>query len=1037
MRKIYMLMCCLLSLQASVSLAQTVDKVTISGTVMDEKGEELPGVTIIVKDATSINTVSDEEGRFRLQNIEKGSTVIFKFVGFLDYSYVATESKDKLRIGLKENVSALQEVVVVAHGTQRKVTTTGAVTTVSVKDLQIPATSVSNMLGGRVPGIVAVTRSGEPGNDFSEFWIRGISTFGASSAALILVDGVEGDLNNIDPMDIESFSVLKDASATAVYGIRGANGVVIITTKRGKAGSLKINARGSTTYSHSARMPDYLGSYDYARLANEARLSRGLAPQYTSAEVELFKTGLDPDLYPNVDWRDVILNDYARFDQFNVNLSGGGTNARYYMSMGYMGKDGLFSQDKDITKYDANSRYTKLNFRANIDVDLTKSTKLGLNLDNAIVKNNTPGGGQIDTKELWNALSAITPASVPVRYSNGNVSAYGLTGNRLTPYYLINYTGYNKLSSNVANVKLNLNQDLNSILTGLSANALASFTYTANHTTRLTKLGSEAFRPGPNGGRANDGSLVTLRSITSVNPVYGQPSVARRQSYVEARVNYARTFNERHNVTGLVHAYRQQDAASDADYAIFSQNVIPVRFQALSARATYGYKDTYLLEANIGLSGSENFQPGEQYGVFPALSAGWVPSNYDWWKENLSLVNFFKLRGSWGQVGNASIRNPDDNNRLVRFPYQTILEPTSSDWGLGFVETRLGTEGLKWQTSTKYDLGADIKLFKDRIELITDVFLTDADDIYQQRVTLPEEVGAAQSPWLNAGSMRSWGFDGSLAYNQTVNKDFQFTLRGNLTFSRNKVSHWEQSGINFPYQSFTGVPFGVQRGLIALGLFKDEADIASSPTQTFMTNYMPGDIKYKDVNNDGIINTDDRVPLKYSNVPRAIYGFATSATWKKWNFNVFFTGQDQVSYFLGGAGYYPFSGELSGNLLQMVGDDGNRWIPASVSGNPATENPNARFPRLSYGENANNNRASTHWLADASFLRLKTAEIGYRFDGAWLKRRTGISAINLSLFGDNLAVWDKLKIWDPEQASDNGSVYPMQRTYTLQMNLNF
>ncbi|MFD2162761.1 SusC/RagA family TonB-linked outer membrane protein [Paradesertivirga mongoliensis] len=1037
MKKFYiMLICCLLILQTSVLSAQTAEKLTISGTVMDEKGEELPGVTIVVKDATSINAVSDEEGRFKLQNIEKGATVIFRFVGFHDYSYVVTESKDKLRIGLKENVSALQEVVVVAHGTQRKVTTTGAVTTVNVQDLQIPATSLSNMLGGRVPGIVAVTRSGEPGNDFSEFWIRGISTFGASSAALILVDGVEGDLNNIDPVDIESFSVLKDASATAVYGIRGANGVVIITTKRGKAGALKISGRASNTFSHSARMPEYLGSYDYARLANEARLSRGLAPQYTSAEVELFKTGLDPDLYPDVSWRDVILNDYARSDQYNVNLSGGGTNARYYMSIGYMGKDGLFSQDNNITKYDANSRYTKLNFRANIDVDLTKTTKLGLNLDDAIVKNNTPGGGQIDTRGLWNALSAITPASVPVRYSNGNVAAYGLTGNQLTPYYLINYTGYNRFSSNVANVKLNLNQDLNSVLNGLTANVLASFTYTANHTALLTKRGAEAFRPGPNGGRANDGSLVTLRSITSVDPFYDQPSVARRQSYVEARFNYNRTFNK-HNVTGLIHAYRQQDAASDANYSIASQNVIPVRYQALSARATYGFNDTYLFEANIGLSGSENFQPGDQYGIFPALSAGWVPSNYAWWKERLSVVNFFKLRGSWGKVGNASIRNPADNNRLVRFPYQTIVQQTISDWGLGFLETRVGTKGLKWQTSTKYDVGADVRLFHDKIDLVADVFLTDAQDIYQQRVTLPEEVGAAQSPWLNAGSMKSWGFDGSLAYNQTINKDLRFTLRGNLTFSRNKVTHWEQSGVNFPYQSFTGVPYGVQRGLIALGLFKDEADIASSPTQTFMANYLPGDIKYKDVNNDGIINTDDVVPLKYSNVPRAIYGFATSVTWKKWNFNVFFTGQDQVSYFLGGPGYYPFSGELSGNLLQMVGEESNRWIPASVSGNPATENPNARFPRLSYGANANNNRASTFWLADASFLRLKNAEIAYRFDSDWLKRRVGISTINLSLIGDNLAVWDKLKIWDPEQASENGSVYPMQRTYTLQMNLNF
>lgn len=1039
MKKIYTLfLLCLVGLYSTSVLGQT-GKLSLSGTVMDEKGIELPGVSIFVKNNTSIRSSSDRDGRFRLQNLEKGSTVIFRFVGFIDYQYVVNESKEKLRVGLKEDVSSLQEVVVVGRGTQRKVTTTGAVTTVNVSDLQVPATSVSNMLQGRVPGIIGVTRSGEPGKDFSEFWIRGISTFGASSAALILVDGVEGDLNNIDPTDIEGFSILKDASATAVYGIRGANGVVIVTTKRGKAGPLKIEFKANSSLSHSARQPDYLGSFDYGRLANEARLSRGLLPVYTGAELELFKSKLDPDLFPDVNWRDVILKDNTRADQYNLNLRGGGTNARYYMSLGYLNKQGLFNMDKNATKYDANTNYSKFNFRANIDVDLGKTTKLGLNLDDAIVRNNTPGGANVSSQSLWNAQAAITPLSVPVRYSNGNIAAYGANGTLLTPYYILNYSGYNKFSENAVNVKLNLEQDLNSFIKGLSARGLFSFTYTADLSATLIQNGIDAYRP-VQGGRANDGSLITTRSVTkSTSPSYGQPTSGKRQTYIEAQLNYNRTFNTAHAVSGLMHVYRQEDASSTADYGIASQNVVPVRYQAFSARATYGYKDTYLLEANVGFSGSENFRPGEQYGIFPAFSAGFVPSNFDWWKNNLRAVNFLKIRGSWGKVGNASIREQLSNGtwRSVRFPYQTIITPGASDWGASLSETRVGSEGLKWQTSTKYDLGADINLFKDRFELKADVYLTKAKDIYQPRTTLPEEVGAAQSPYLNTGSMDSWGFDGNLGYNQDIGKNFKYTIRGNLTFARNNVTHWEQAGINYPYQSFTGVPFGVQRGLVAMGLFKDQEDIASSPRQTFMNNYLPGDIKYRDVNNDGIINTDDVVPLNYSDVPRLIYGLAASANWKKWNFNIFFTAQDQVNYFLGGTGYYPFVAEDQGNVLTLVGDNNNRWIPASVSGDAATENPNARFPRLTYGPNANNNRASTFWMADASFIRLKNAQIGYKIDGNWLKSRTGISSLSLNLIGDNLAVWDKVKLWDPEQASGNGAVYPLQRMYTLQMYLNF
>ena len=1004
---------------------------TISGTVMDVNGKEIPAVSIGLKGVTGRGTSTDNDGHFRMENVPAGAVLVFSHINYSNYELPVPGPKDKIKVVLEQKISSNDEVVVVGRGAQRKITTTGAVTIVDPKDLQLPATSVSNMLGGRVPGIISVTRSGEPGSDFSEFWVRGISTFGASSAALVLIDGVEGNLNNIDPSDIESFAILKDASATAVFGVRGANGVVTITTKRGKAGTLKVNFRANTTLTRSARMPEYVDSYNYALLANEARKARGQSQIYSDVELELFKTGLDPDLYPNVNWRDVILKDQARYDQYNLNVSGGGTNARYYMSLGYLNKEGIFKQDHSVHKYDVNTNYKKFNFRANTDVDLTRTTKLSLLMDDAIVKQGAPAYNT-DNSYLWAAQANIVPVAVPIKYSNGQLAAYGAGGTDLTPYYLLNYTGFRKTDANTINAKLNIDQDLRFITAGLSARGLFSWTYSGTNTATHAKIGADAYRQI---GRANDGSLVTIRSITANVPTYNQAAGVTRSMYMEAQLNYSRRFNNVHNVSGLVHYYRQEDITSNvAAYEIPYMSIIPLRTQTVSARATYSYKDIYLLEGNLGYSGSENFKPGEQYGLFPAVSAGWVPTQYDWVRNHLAFLDYFKIRGSVGKVGNSKIVN--NNNLLVRFPYQTILSSGANSWGQTLTESKVGTDNLKWQTSLKYDLGLEMKLFHNAVDLIVDLFKTDARDIYQQRVTIPEEVGAAQSPYLNTGSMRSWGADGTLGITRQIKKDLIVTVRSNFTFSRNKVTHWEQTGINYPYQSYTGVPYGVQRGLIALGLFEDVADIASSPRQTFMNNYLPGDIKYKDVNGDGLINTDDVVPLNYSNVPRVVMGFASVVNYKKWSMNVLFTRQSKVSYFLGGTGYYPFSGQSTGNVLTIVADPANRWIPSSMADKGIPENSNARFPRLTYGDNPNNNRSSTFWLADASFWRLQNAEINYRWESGLL-RKCGINAATFSLLGANLAVWDNVKLWDPEQASSNGAAYPLQRTYTLQLYLNF
>ena len=893
------------------------------------------------------------------------------------------------------------------------------------------------MLGGRVPGIIAVTRSGEPGNNFSEFWIRGMSTFGASSSALVLIDGIEGNINDLDPADIESFSILKDASATAVYGTRGANGVVVVTTKRGKAGKLHVNFKTNATYSYSPRMPEYADAYQYATLANEARSVRGDDPVYSATELELFKTGLDPDLYPNVNWRDVILKDHVINNQHHLSISGGGQSARYYMSLGILNSEALFKQDKSASKHDVNVNYHKYNFRTNIDADLTKTTLLSLNLEAVIKTQNAPGTGS-SNKYLWESQANLPPTVVPVRYSNGQLPAYGTNLEDKSPYVRLNYMGYTTNETYSTKINVGLSQDLGIITEGLSVRGLFSFSMNGAHIVDR-HMNPEQYYADPKDGRYLDGSLKTVRTVNKEDMTAIQASASNRELYFEAAANYKRLFYQDHRVTGLAHFYRQE--LTNVDWGNGVLVSIPKRYQALSFRATYSYKDTYLVEGNLGYTGSENFNKERRYGWFPSISGGWVPTQYDWYRNLLPFNNFLKFRASWGRVGNDRLK--DENGNDIRFPYLTTLGNVSSTWGTGLAENRTGSMNLKWEVSTKTNFGIDARFFDDKVDMTVDFFHTKTTDIFQRRANIPDEGGLSNVlPYANIGSMKSWGMDGTLAYTHTFNKDMALTVRGNFTHAENEVIYWEQSGVNYPYQSNSGVPYKVQRGLIALGLFKDEDDIKSSPKQTFMDNYRPGDIKYKDVNGDGKIDKDDVVPLNYSAVPFIQYGFALDWNYKAFRVSILFEGVSKVQYFQGGRGFYPFLNESRGNLLEMVADPRNRWIPreyAEANGiDPAlAENPNAKFPRLTYGENKNNNQESTFWLADGKYLRLKNVDISYRFTNNWLKSRVGVESATLSLIGENLHVWDKVKLFDPSQASGNGAEYPLQRMYTLQLNLTF
>jgi TonB-linked SusC/RagA family outer membrane protein len=991
---------------------------------MTEQGELLPGVTIIVKENPRQGVASDAEGHFKLGNLQPGCTVVFSFIGYQIQELKITGNRERLRIVLKEIVSEMEEAVVVGRGVQRKITLTGAVSTINAEDLQLPAVSVSNMLAGRVPGIISVTRSGEPGSDFSEFWIRGISTFGAGQSALILIDGIDGDLNTLDPADIESFTVLKDASSTAVYGVRGANGVVLVTTKRGKAGKLSINWKSNVSLSHSARMPRYVNAGTYAALANEAALARDMEPIYTPEDIYLFTSGLDPDLYPDINWREVILKDFTTYHQHHLSVSGGGTNARYYLSLGLQNKSALFKQDPSANKYDPNVNYNKYNFRANIDANLTPSTLLSLSLETVLATQISPGYGD-DNSALWGAQANLTPVTVPVVYSDGSLPAYGGNSDERNPYVLLNFTGYKKYYGNSNNIILKVNQNLDRLTRGLEAEALLSLN--ANSSMNQNRLKSPDLYYANR--RLRNGALDLSRTVSYTDPVFNHTSTVDRRINFEVHVNYQQAFNDAHRVTGLIHYYMDDTRSSTATTDMES---IPKRYIGLSGRATYSYNDTYLLEGNIGYTGSEAFENGKKFGIFPAVSVGWVPTQHAWTRENLPFLSFFKIRASVGSVGNDRISG-------ARFPYLTTMTSSSGSnlWGshAGVTEEQVGSDNLRWEKSIKYDVGLDIHLFNSSVDMTVDIFRDIRSGIYQQRASIPEEMGLMTIPWANVGEMKSWGMDGHLSYAHNIGSG-RLTARANMTYARNEIITFEESGIRFPYQSAVGKPYEVARGLIALGLFKDEDDIAASPRQVYR-EVMPGDIKYKDVNGDGTVSDDDIVPLSYSSVPRVQYGFALEYTWKNWGFSVFFEGVSKVNYFLGGStGYYPFAWGRTGNVLDIVAEQENRWTPASVSGSVETENPNARFPRLTYGNNANNNRNSTFWLADASYLRLKNLQVSYELKHP-LIQRAGLQGVSISAVGDNLHCWDKVKLWDPGQASSNGAAYPLQRIYTLQVMLKF
>ncbi|MDD2328660.1 MAG: TonB-dependent receptor [bacterium] len=1021
---------CFLSCFFTLAFAQTNVKVT--GVVSDATGETLVGVSIYAKSDPGKGVVTDIDGKYEI-TVKAGDQLVFSYIGFtIQEINIGRNANQTLNVVLQESTQMLEEVSVVGYGTQRKVSVVGSIATVKPDELKIGGiTSITNNLAGRIAGLIGIQSSGEPGSDVSEFWIRGISTFGGGSSALVLIDGIDrgtSGLNDLAPEDIESFSVLKDATATAIYGARGANGVILINTRRGEEGKITINANFKSSVETLPRLPDYLGAHDYAMLANEARVVRGGLPVYSNEIFDIIKYGMDPDLYPDVNWQKEILRESTNSLQGNVNISGGGKLARYYMSLFYRTNDAIYKQE-GMEKYHSDVRRNQYSFRSNIDVDVTNSTKVSLLLSAKLVDQNRPGMG--DTRQIWNAVSNITPMTVPVMYSNGLFPSYG-SGYSTSPTVLLNETGYRSDRTNAIETLLTLEQDFRALLDGLKATASISFDNDNSHVQSRYKMPDLYMAVDRNW---QTGDLLTTKTVVASPMSYGSSSYGRRTIYLEGKINYDQVINERHRVGALL-LYQQKDYQRTDVYDELSS--IPRRNQGMAGRFTYSLDDIYFIETNFGYNGSENFPKGQRFGFFPSVALGYVLSNYRFMQEHLPVINTLKFRYSFGLVGNDKIERSGSE---VRFPYLTRVNMSANGYYFGDVpgyyygvtDSELGSTGLVWESAKKHNWGVDLTFLDNAFNVTVDAFLDKRDNIFMARNTLPGTLGIGSTVWGNVGRMKSWGTDGTASYTKTFG-DFTLEARGNFTFTRDKIIDYDEVIPRYPYLAQKGNSYGITRGLIALGLFKDEDDVKNSPTQ--FGTVLPGDIKYQDVNGDGIINSDDIVPIGNARVPKIQYGFAGSAKWKGLDFNIFFRGAGKSDFFFGGTGFYPYAGERLGNVLTIVNDQKNRWTPASYSGDPATENPNARFPRLTYGNNSNNNRASTFWLADASYLRLKTLELGYTIPKR-VTEKMSMNNLRVSLIGDNLHVWDKVKFWDPEQASNNGAVYPLTRSYTLVLQMAF
>ena len=1005
-------------------------EMTVAGTVISSADNQpIVGANIYVE-GTNVGTTTDAGGNYKLTVPASAKTVTVSFLGY-DTKKISVRDIHLFKlITLADASNKLEDVVVVGFGVQKKESLVGAVQSVKPSDLQTSSSNLSTSFSGKIAGVIAVQKSGEPGADGANFWIRGISTFGSGQSPLLILDGVEITnqmLNNIPPETIESFSVLKDATATALYGSRGANGVMIITTKNGRdSEKMTINLRAEFGASAPTRVPKVADGITYMETFNEARTTRGETPYYSNEKIMGTKLGLDPYVYPNVDWYDMLFKDCTFNQNFNFNMTGGAKKIDYFLNASVYNENGIMRKP-EASKFDTNINAQKYLFQANVSADATKTTRVSLKMNTQLHYRHAPIQSVSDLfAYAMTGMPCEFPATLPgeesdtfVRFGTNNAWNSGFFTN---PYAQL-CRGYGDQFRGHFTSALTVNQNLDFITKGLSATGMATFynrVYSAVYRSFTPFMYQLTDYNIDEAGNYSYTSNSTNTGTTYLGTTRGKDGY--RELAFQAKIDYARTFGK-HDV-GATIVYMQKERnmniSDEQEYA-----ALPYRQQGLAGRVTYGFDKRYLFEANFGYNGSENFAAGKRFGFFPSVAVGWVISNEPFWKGIKEQVNLFKLRASYGLVGNDVI----SKDYADRFPYLTTV-----DMGQGYdvyignnferkygpILSVYGNPNATWEESRKLDIGVEIGLF-DSLNIIFDWFKEKRSGIFIQRTSLPSTFGMSGiTPWANIGKVDNSGVDISVDYNKAFSKDLILSLRGTFTYAHNEIVEMDEPKYKWAYQYKAGHPINSIQCLIAEGLFRDEEEIASSPSQDiYATTYpiRPGDVKYRDLNDDKIIDDNDMCWTGNPTVPEIIYGFGFSLKYKGFDCSAFFQGQGKVSIIM--YNYHPFATAATpgSGLMQWIADE--HWSEDDP-------NPKALYPRLSPLWNNNNTKASTLYVRNGKMLRLKTAEIGYTYK----KMRVYVS-------GTNLLTFAPFKYWDPEKGSGNGLGYPLQRTYNLGFQFNF
>lgn len=1030
------------------STASVRQQIQISGTVVDDTGFPVIGATVQVKN-TTVGVITDMDGRYTVSVPDQDAILVVSFIGFKTQE-IKVGNRIAINVTLGEDSQMLEEVTVVAYGVQKKATLTGAISSVGTEALvKSPSASVANALAGQMPGVSSVQGSGQPGADDAKLFVRGVGSLTEDGGSpLILVDGVERSFFQMDPNEIESINVLKDASATAVFGVRGANGVILVTTRRGEEGKTKVSVSSNVGVQMPTRMLDVADSYTTALLYNEAQRNDGVAPSqltFSAYDLERFEKGDDPIMYPNVDWYDYLTNKAAVQTQHNVNISGGTKDIRYFVSLGFLYQNGLFKQLEGLD-YDNNYKYTRYNYRANLDVNLTPTTTMKFNMGGIVGNKREP------TQAIWQQLTWSVPFSSPgvidgkkVVLPNGRFGNFPMENQVLDRYY---GSGFRRQLSNNMTFDLTLTQKLDFVTKGLSVEVKGSYNTDYSYI-KQTNAKVETLVPfykslvdGSGMTMANvndpgfDKSVVYQINNQSGMNSYGLGSTSRaRDWYLEASIRYNREFGN-HNVGALV-LYNQSKEYYPKEYF-----EVPTAYVGLVGRLTYDYKSKYMAEFNIGYNGSENFAPDKRFGTFPAGSVGWIVTEEDFFPKN-DFVTYLKIRASVGLVGNDNIAN----NRFLYLPgpYNVnnvgVINDSYKDnngyiFGIsnttnqeGASEIRIANPNVTWETALKQNYGLDAYFFKDKLKLTFDYFRENRRDILIKRSTIPSLVAMSGiMPVVNMGKVNNHGYEIGLNWNDRID-DFSYFVNANVSYSKNKIIFQDEVEPNYPYMWQTGHEVGARFGYV-FERFYNESDFDADGTLKDELpqpegRVYPGDAKYKDLNDDEVINADDVTKVGKPKRPAYTFGLNFGAEYKGFFFSMNWTGVTGCDMYMRDAYMRPF---YKGQVLYQYMADG-RWTPETAS--------TAVYPRLSINSTTNIGM-SRIWLKDASYIKLKNLTIGYKVTNERILKGIGANGLSIQFTGYNLLTFDKLKIFDPEgELTRDNNAYPIMKIFSLGANITF